>query len=104
MNSHGLVVRRRERYGIGLLRCREVPVDKAFAEYEIPPMEVASAVARLMRCDSPQEVLFRSIVDGHLLSSPYFQKVINFHRAKFETDRAIMQKIEALLRGNPQWY
>lgn len=51
-----------------LLRCREVPIDQAFAEYEVPPSNVISAFTSLWNCDSPEEILTCSLVQGPFLT------------------------------------
>lgn len=86
-----------------LQHCREVPIDQAFAEYEVPPSDVISAFSSLWTCDSPEEILTCSLMHGDVFGSRWMKNVINFHRVKCEDNPAAMERLEALLSGNPHW-
>lgn len=87
-----------------LLRCGDVPIDQAFAEYEVPPSDVISAFDSLWGCDSPQEILTCSLVHGEQLGSRWMQNCINFHRVKCEDNPAAMKKLESIIAGSADWY
>jgi len=86
-----------------LLRCREVPIDQAFMEYEVPPSDVISAFNSIWNCDTVDETLTCGLIHSELLGSHWMKNVINFHRVKFEDNPAALERLEQLLSANPQW-